>query len=125
LADLAYAVKSYLITGVNLKSVGNTTIITAQSGKTFIPHYVIVRKTARTGSGGPAAVSIGNGTDNAFSGRNPSKAQGEVDHWIPDSAEDAAGLEVSINSAALRLSVGEASTYTTDTADFEVVGVVR
>lgn len=123
----AYVVRSFPTPAVNLKSTGPTTILTAQSGRIFVPHYLIVRKTARSGAGAHAQVTVSNGAggQSIFVARQPTKAADLVEFWLPDNALDGGAAVPSISTNALILNVDVASTYTTDSAEFELVGVIR
>jgi hypothetical protein len=116
---------------VDLKSVAQTTIYTA-AGKSFIPTRVYVYKSARSGSGTTATVSIGNNAStysNIMNGAIAGAwftalgiAQGECTFdgvvCAPDTGRTVIDLDTGI-----RINVTVASTYTTDTAIIILEGI--
>jgi hypothetical protein len=115
---------------VDLKSVASTTIY-SQAGKSLIPTKVYLYKSARTGSGSNATVSIGNNasTYNNIMGNAVAawqtalgRAQGDCTFGGVTCQPDTGSVLIDLDTG-IRVNVTVASTYTTDTAVIVVEGV--
>ena len=131
MADLAAIPKWFHVDGVNMKTTGTVSIISARAKRLLVAQIFIVTRT-RTGSGSGATLSFGSNStsfDNVVGGVGGSltnqTAIGGVNFVITVALPTSEYREFcDLTTSGFKLNITTGSTYTTETADIWVEGTL-